>query len=167
MQELPILSIDYQKIRKGDVFTQEQVLHHYKYNLLGEEEYNKRLQKYQTKEYVSHPDEFAHSEVSKAIETNCKELGYPVVVKRKKKQILILEDKEAVDYLSTRAESALHNFKKKVHRLHMDIDEEKLSDFDKKQFEHKKNYYTLVQGHILQGQKSLKEMRKRKQIEGN
>ena len=106
MQELPILSIDYQKIRKGDVFTQEQVLHHYKYNILGEEEYNKRLQKYQIKEYVSHPDEFAHSEVSKAIETNCKELGYPVVVKRKKKQILILEDKEAVDYLSNRAESA-------------------------------------------------------------
>ena len=45
MQELPILSIDYQKIRKGDVFTEEQILHHFKYNLLGEEEYNKRVDK--------------------------------------------------------------------------------------------------------------------------
>ena len=46
-------------------------------------------------------------------------------------------------------------------------DDDKLSDYDKKQFEHKKNYYTLVQGHILQGQKSLKEMRKRKRLEGD
>jgi len=167
MQELPILSIDYQKIRKGDVFTEEQVLHHFKYNLLGEEEYNKRLQKYQTKEYVCHPNEYAFRDVYKAIEINCRELGYPVVTRTKKKQIHILEDKEAVDYLSNRCELHIDNFKKKVQRLHVDIDEEKLSEFDKKQFEHKKNYYTLVQGHILQGQKSLKEMRKRKQIEGN
>ena len=59
MQELPILSIDYQKIRKNDVYTEEQVLHHYKYNLLGEEEYNKRVAKFHTKEYVSHPDEYS------------------------------------------------------------------------------------------------------------
>ena len=167
MQELPILSIDYQKIRKGDVFTEEQVLHHYKYNLLGEEEYNKRVAKFHTKEYVSHPDEYSLMKVKEAIEINCRELGYPVVVKTRKKQILILEDKEAVEYLTDRAESHIDNFKKKVHRLHVDIDEEKLSEFDKKQFEHKKNYYTLVQGHIMQGKKSLKEMRKRKQLEGN
>ena len=167
MQELPILSIDYQKIRKGDVFTEEQVLHHYKYNLLGEEEYNKRVAKFHTKEYVSHPDEYSLMKVKESIETNCRELGYPVVVKSRKKQILILEDKEAVEYLTDKAESHIDGFKKKVHRLHVDIDEEKLSEFDKKQFEHKKNYYTLVQGHIMQGQKSLKEMRKRKQLEGN
>ena len=104
MQELPILSIDYQKIRKGDVFTEAQVLHHYKYNLLGEEEYNKRVDKYHKKEYVSHPDEFAFREVSKAIETNCRELGYPVVVKTKRKQVHILDDKEAIEYLSNRAD---------------------------------------------------------------
>ena len=79
----------------------------------------------------------------------------------------ILDDKEAIEYLSNRADLHMKSFEKKVHRLHVDIDEEKLSEFDKKQFEHKKNYYTLVQGHIMQGQKSLKEMRKRKQLEGN
>ena len=167
MQELPILSIDYQKIRKNDVYTEEQVLHHFKYNLLGEEEYNKRVDKYHRKEYVSHPDEFAFREVSKAIENNCRELGYPVVVQTKRKQIHILDDKNAVEYLSNRADLHMKSFEKKVHRLHVDIDEDKLSDYDKKQFEHKKNYYNLVQGHILQGQKSLKEMRKRKRLEGD
>ena len=166
MQDLPILSIDYQKIRKGDVFSEEQVLHHYKYFILGEEEYNKRVEKFNNKEYLCHPDEYAFRDVHHHIETNCKELGYPVVTKTKRKQIHILEDKEAVDYLSRRAELSLNNFKHKVHRLHVDVDEEKLSDFDRKQLEHKKNYYTLIQGHISQGEKSLKEMRKRKQIGG-
>ena len=166
MQDLPILSIDYQKIRKGDVFSEEQVLHHYKYFLLGEEEYHKRLDKYNKKEVTYHPDEYAFRDVYKDIEKNCRELGYPVVAKTKKKKIYILDDKQAVDYLSNRADLHIDNFKRKVQRLHVDIDEEKLSDYDRKQLEHKKNYYTLIQGHIAQGQKSLKEMRKRKQLGG-
>ena len=40
------------------------------------------------------------------------------------KQIHILDDKNAVEYLSNRADLHMKSFEKKVHRLHVDIDED-------------------------------------------
>lgn len=157
-----VVSIDFHKIRKGDVITNEQVEHHYIENVIGREAYEIKLGEYERGERVHHPLSRAHADVAEQIMRECRELGYPVVARTRQKSVEVLTDAEAVVYRSNRANSALGLHRRQVQSLHRDIDESNLTKEQQRQLEAAKNYHTMIELHIASGKRTLKEMQKGK-----
>lgn len=157
-----VVSIDFHRIRKGDVITNERVEHHYIENIVGREAYEVKLAEYERGERVHHPLSRAHAEVAEVIMRECRDLGYPVVARTKQKSIEVLTDAEAVVYRSNRANSALGLHRKQVKSLHADIDASNLTKEQQRQLESARNYHAMIELSIASGKRTLKEMQKGK-----
>ena len=160
MESTKIISIDFQKIKKGDVISNDQVEHHFIKNIIGEEKYNTQVAEFERGERIFHPIQTAHQQVSEEIMRKCKELGYPVVCRSKQKTVEVLTDREAMEYRTKRANSALGLHKKQVKSLNQDIDENNLNNGQKRQLEHSRNYHTMIELSIASGKKTLKAINK-------
>lgn len=160
MESTQIISIDFQKIRKGDVISNEQVEHHFVKNIFGEEKYNLQVAEFERGERNFHPINTAHQQVSDEVMKKCRELGYPVVCRSKQKTVEVLIDSEAMEYRTKRANSALGLHKRQVKSLNQDIDESNLNNSEKRQLEHSKNYHTMIELSISSGKKTLKALNK-------
>lgn len=160
MESTKIISIDFQKIRKGDVISNDQVEHHFIKNIIGEEKYKTQVSEFERGERIFHPIQTAHQQVSEEIMKKCKELGYPVVCRSKQKKVEVLTDSEAMEYRTKRANSALALHKRQVKSLNQDIDESNLNNAEKRQLEHSKNYHTMIELSIASGKKTLKAINK-------
>jgi hypothetical protein len=155
-----VVSIDFARIRKGDVISNEQVEHHYIEHLLGRENYELKLEQYERGERSHHPLGMAHQAVCEEIMRECRELGYPVVVRSRQKTIEVLTDAQAVVYRTNRANSALGLHRKQVASLHRDIDVSNLNKEERLQLEAAKQYHTMIELSITSGKRTLKEMQR-------
>ena len=160
MESTKIISIDFQKIRKGDVISNEQVEHHFIKNIIGEEKYNSQVAEFERGERNFHPMTTAHQQVSDEIMKKCKELGYNVVCRSKQKTVEVLIDSLAMEYRTKRANSALGLHRRQVKSLNQDIDENNLNNAEKRQLEHSRNYHTMIELSIASGKKTLKAINK-------
>ena len=157
-----VVSIDFHRIRKGDVITNEQVEHHYIENVIGREAYAVKLAEYERGERVHHPLARAHADVAEQIMRECRDIGYPVVARTKQKTIEVLTDSQAVVYRTNRANSALGLHRRQVLSMHRDIDESNLSKNEQRQLEAAKNYHAMIELSIASGKRTLKEIQKGK-----
>ncbi len=160
MESTKIISIDFQKIRKGDVISNDQVEHHFIKNIIGEEKYKTQVAEFERGERPFHPICKAHQQVSDEIMKKCRELGYPVVCRSKQKTVEVLTDSEAMEYRTKRANSALGLHRRQVKSLNQDIDESNLTNGEKRQLEHSRNYHTMIELSIASGKKTLKAINK-------
>jgi len=158
MDDGRVVSIDFARIRKGDVLSNEQIEFHYIEKMLGREEYERKVSEFERGERAHHPLGIAHQQVCEAIMRECRELGYPVVARTKQKTIEVLTDSQAVVYRSNRANSALGLHRKQVTSLHRDIDESNLSTDEKRQLEASRNYHAMIELSIASGKRTLKAM---------
>jgi hypothetical protein len=162
MDEARIVSIDFHRIRKGDVISNEQAEHHFIEHILGREKYETQVEEYERGERLHHPIGRAHQAVAEEIIRECRDLGYPVVARTKQKTIEVLTDADAVVYRSNRANSALGLHRKQVTSLHRDIDETNLTGEEKRQLEASRNYHAMIELSISSGKRTLKEIQKGK-----
>ena len=160
MDDPRVVSIRFDRIRKGDVISNEQVEHHFIEEMMGREKYEAKLAEYERGERLHHPLGMAHSQVAEEIMRECRELGYPVVCRSKQKTIEVLTDSQAIVYRSNRANSALGLHRRQVASLHRDIDENQLTSDEKRQLEASKNYHSMIELSIASGKRTLKEMQK-------
>ena len=160
MEETRILSINFARIRKGDVITNEQVEHHFIQSIMGREKYEAQVAEYDRGERPHHPIGRAHQAVCDEIMRECKELGYTVVARSRQKSIEVLTDAEAVIYRSNRANSALGLHRRQVSSLHHDINEDNLTKEEKRQLEANRQYHGMIALSIASGKRTLKEMQK-------
>ena len=160
METPRVVSINFARIRKGDVISNEQVEHHYIEVMLGREKYEAKLAEYERGERVHHPLGMAHQQVGDEIMRECRELGYPVVCRSRQKTIEVLTDSQAVVYRSNRANSALGLHRRQVASLHRDIDENQLTGDEKRQLEASKNFHSMIELSIASGKRTLKAMTK-------
>lgn len=158
MDETRIVSINFARIRKGDVISNEQVEHHFIESIIGREKYDLQVEEFERGERQHHPLGRAHAAVSEEIMRECRELGYPVVCRSKQKTVEVLTDAEAVVYRSNRANSALGLHRRQVASLHRDIDESNLSDDEKRQLVASRNYHAMIELSIASGKRTLKAM---------
>ena len=157
-----VVSIDFHRIRKGDVISSEQVEHHYIEHIVGRENYDTKVAEYERGERVHHPLGMAHQAVCEEIMRECRELGYPVVARSKQKTIEVLTDSQAVVYRSNRANSALGLHRRQVNSLHHDIDASNLSKDEQHQLAAAQQYHAMIELSISSGKRTLKEMQKGK-----
>ena len=157
-----IVSIDFAKIRKGDVISNEQVEFHYIEKIMGREKYDQQVNEFERGDRAHHPLGRAHQAVSEEIMRECREIGYPVVCRSKQKTLEVLTDAEAVVYRTNRANSALGLHRRQVASLHRDIDASSPSKEEPRQLEAAKNYHTMIELSISSGKRTLKEMSKGK-----
>ena len=160
MEDPRVLSIRFDRIRKGDVITNEQVEFHFIEHIVGREKYETQLAEYERGERLHHPMGLAHQQVKQIIEKECAELGYRVVCRTKQKAIEVLTDSQAMTYRHNRADSALGLHRRQVDSLHRDIDQSKLTGDEKRQLEASRNYHAMIEVSIASGKKTLKQMQK-------
>ena len=160
MEDLTVLSINFDRIRKGDVISNEQVEHHYVEHMIGREKYEAKLAEYERGERAHHPLGRAHADVAEQIMRECRDKGYPVVCRTRQKTIEVLTDAQALVYRSNRANSALGLHRRQVASLHRDIDEGQLTSGEKRQLEASRNYHSMIELSIASGKRTLKEMEK-------
>lgn len=162
MENPRVLSIDFARIRKGDVITNEQVEFHYIENIVGRDVYEKKVAEFDRGERAHHPLGMAHQQVAEAIMRECRERGYPVVARCKQKTVEVLTDAQAVVYRTNRANSALGLHRRQVQSLHRDIDEKQLSSAEKRQLNAARDYHSMVELSIASGKRTLKAMQEGK-----
>jgi hypothetical protein len=155
-----VVSIDFARIRKGDVISNEQVEHHYIERIIGRDNYEVKVQQFERGERSHHPLGMAHQLVCEEIMRECRELGYPVVARSRQKTIEVLTDSQAVVYRTNRANSALGLHRKQVASLHRDIDTKNLTKQEQLQLEASQRYHTMIELSISSGKRTLKEMQR-------
>jgi hypothetical protein len=157
-----VLSIDFQRIRKGDVISREQIEHHYIHNIVGEDAYNVKLAEFEAGERVEHPIGQAHMIVAVEIQRRCAELGYRVVCRTRHKVIEVLTDSQAMQYRHNNANSALGRHRRQVKSLYSDIDEDRLTPQERRSLADMREYHTMIELSVSSGKRTLKEMQKGK-----
>jgi hypothetical protein len=157
-----VVSIDFHRIRKGDVITNEQVEHHYIEHIVGRDAYEIKVAEYERGERMHHPLGMAHPAVCEEVMRECRELGYPVVARSRQKTIEVLSDSQAMVYRSNRANNALGQHRRQIHSLHRDIDTSNLSKDEQRQLEAAQQYHTMIELSISSGKRTLREMQKGK-----
>jgi hypothetical protein len=161
-----VVSIDFARIRKGDVISNEQVEHHFIERIMGREKYEQQLAEYERGERIHHPIGRAHAAVSEEIMRECAEIGYRVVCRTKQKTVEVLTDSDAMVYRNNRANSSLGLHRRQVRSLHADIDESQLTADERRQLEQSRNYHTMVELSIASGKRTLKEMQRGRLVLG-
>lgn len=157
-----VVSVDFAKIRKGDVITNEQVEHHYIEKILGREKYEQQVEEFERGDRAHHPLGMAHQRVCEEVMHECRELGYPVVCRSRQKTVEVLTDADAVVYRTNRANGALGLHRRQVASLHRDIDESNLTKAEALQLQASKEYHLMIELSISSGKKTLKEMQRGK-----
>jgi len=157
-----VVSIDFHRVRKGDVISNEQVEHHFIEHILGREKYEVQVAEFERGERAHHPLGRAHAAVSEEIMRECADLGYRVVCRSRQKTIEVLTDAQAMEYRNNRANSALGLHRRQVKSLHTDIDEDQLTAAERRQLEHSRTYHGMIELSIASGKRTLKDMQKGK-----
>jgi len=153
-----VISIDFNRIRKGDVISNRQVEHHFIENIVGRDTYDQQLAEYQRGERLYHPISRAHAVVSEQIMRECRERGYRVVCRGRQKSIEVLTDSQAIGYRSNRANSALGLHKRQLDSLRKDIDITKLTKDECAQHRASVEFHTMIELSISSGKKTLKAL---------
>ena len=140
-EELQKVGINIDTMKKGDVYTQEQVEDAY---YVLDPKLPEKMRRYQAGE-IQNPMSFACQNVSTHIERVRAERGLqPLVMRCPDRGIRVLTDSEATAYLNNQANAGLRKHKAKTSQLFTHVDPTQLSEHDKKQLENNQRRHAFI-----------------------
>ena len=136
-----LAGINIETLKKGDVFSSDQVEHAYR---ILDDRFEDNLERFKRGELKADPTAFAATNLIKHIEKTRLAMGEPVVCRSQNGGIRVLHDSEAVVYLDAQANAGLRKHKAKTSQLFTSIDRSSLSDHEARQLETSQRKHAFV-----------------------
>jgi hypothetical protein len=136
-----LAGVNIHTLRKGDVFTADQVEHAYR---ILDDKFDESLERFKRGELKADPVAFIAINLIRHIEKVRLEMGAPVVCRSQHGGIRVLHDSEAVTYLDAQANAGLRKHKNKTGQMFTSVDRSSLSEHENRQLDTNQRKHAFV-----------------------
>ena len=160
--QLQQAGINLDSLKKGDFYSEEQVIHAWR---LLNDKFDEDVLRYERGELRAHPKSYAPVKIAEHITKERDAVGLPVVCRGEQGGIRVLTDAEAVIYLNSQANAGLRKHKNKTVQMMTCIDTSGLNDHQKRELDtNQRKHAFILASHQGARTQSLKMQRKGLQL---